>query len=73
MQKRRKNLTKAKLKSLFDYQHFEENSRLRKVIDDTHRRLEALELTDDDLDLVAAAGVQDEPKSKKPGDKPHDG
>ena len=66
-------MTKAKLKRLFDYQHFEENSRLQKVIDDTHRRLDALELTDDDLNLVAAAGVKDEPKSKKPGEKTHDG
>ena len=62
-------MTKEKLKSLFDFQHFEGNSKLQKVIDVTHRRLEALELTDDELDLVAAAGVQDEPKPKKPGDK----
>ena len=63
-------MTKAKLKILFDFQHFEENTSLQKVIEDTHRRVKALELTDDELNLVAAAGVQDEPKSKKTGDKP---
>lgn len=66
-------MTEAKLKSLFDFQRFENNKKLQRVIDNTHRRVEARELTDDELDLVAAAGVPDEQSSRKPGDKRHDG
>ena len=63
-------MTKATLRSLFDFQRFEENARLRKVIDATHSRVEARELTDDELDRVAAAGAPEAQASKKPGDHP---
>ena len=43
-----------KLKSLFDFQRFENNPRLAKVIKDTECYAE--ELSDDDLFMVAAAG-----------------
>ena len=63
-------MTTSKLNRLFDFQRFEGNARLQKVIDDTHRRLEARELNDDELDLVAAAGAPDAQASKKPGEHP---
>lgn len=44
-----------KLKSLFDYQKFEKNSRLEKLISETENRY-ARELSDDDLSFVNAAG-----------------
>lgn len=44
-----------KLKKLFDYQRFEQNDRLAKLIGETEARQTA-ELFDEDLELVAAAG-----------------
>ena len=44
-----------KLKKLFDYQRFEKNERLEKIIKETESRY-AAELSDDDLSLVNAAG-----------------
>ena len=44
-----------KLKKLFDYQRFEKNERLEKIIKETESRYEG-ELSDDDLSLVNAAG-----------------
>ena len=41
--------------SLFDYQHFENNARLAKLIGETESRY-ARELSDEDLSLVNAAG-----------------
>ena len=61
-------MTTAKLSMLFDYQRFEKNARLQKVIDEAHRRIEARELDDDEIDQVAAAGAPDAAKPKKPGD-----
>lgn len=46
-----------KLKNMFDYQKFEKNSRLEKLISDTESRY-ARELTDDDLVMVNAAGEE---------------
>ena len=43
------------LKKLFDYQRFEQNERLEKLIRETGNRY-AAELSDDDLLLVNAAG-----------------
>lgn len=64
-------MTKTKLRNLFEYQHFEGNPRLQKLIDDVHRRIEERELTDDELGFVAAAGVVDGSektgKNKMPG------
>ncbi len=44
-----------KLKKLFDYQRFEKNEKLEKLIRETESRY-AGELSDDDLTLVNAAG-----------------
>ena len=44
-----------KLKKLFEYQKFEQNDRLAKLIAETESR-QAAELSDDDLTFVAAAG-----------------
>ena len=44
-----------KLKKLFDYQRFEKNERLEKIIEETESRYKG-ELSDDDLAFVAAAG-----------------
>ncbi|MBQ0037200.1 MAG: hypothetical protein KBS74_00850 [Clostridiales bacterium] len=44
-----------KLKKLFDYQRFEKNEKLEKLIQETEIRY-AVELSDDDLSLVNAAG-----------------
>ncbi len=66
-------MTTAKLSRLFDYQRFEKNARLQRVIDEAHRRTGARELDDDELDQVAAAGVTDAQTSKKPGDHGYDG
>ena len=63
-------MTNAQLSRLFDFQRFEKNARLQKIIDDTHRRVEARELDDEEIDQVAAAGAPDAAKPKKPGDLP---
>ncbi|MDO4811274.1 MAG: hypothetical protein Q3985_04940 [Eubacteriales bacterium] len=44
-----------KLKKLFEYQKFEQNERLAKLIAETEARQPA-EISDDDLEMVAAAG-----------------
>lgn len=43
------------LRQLFDYQHFEQNSKLGAVISESKARYESA-LTDDELDCVSAAG-----------------
>ncbi len=50
-----------KLRALFDYQKFEKNADLQSVIDSVHARYSstARMLTDDEADLVAAAGMPD--------------
>ena len=63
-------MTTANLSKLFEFQRFEANTRLQKVIDEVHRRFdEARELTDGELDQIAAAGIKDVQASKKPGDQ----
>lgn len=44
-----------KLKSMFEFQRFQNNPRLAKMIQETEQRY-AGELSDEDLDFVAAAG-----------------
>ena len=56
-----------KLKALFDYQKFEGNPALREVIDSTHSRYAVQELSMDEMELVAAAGVPQNPAQKKSG------
>ena len=56
-----------KLKSLFEYQRFEQNSRLAKLIAETEARQTA-ELSDEALELVAAAGnIFEQNSSEKNG------
>ena len=51
--------TEQKLKKLFDFQKFENNSRLEKLIKETEAESSGVELSDDELSLVNAAGVTD--------------
>ncbi|MBO4902788.1 MAG: hypothetical protein J5518_08340 [Lachnospiraceae bacterium] len=44
-----------KLRELFEFQKFEQNQKLNKVIQDTESRYPQ-ELTEDELEMVAAAG-----------------
>lgn len=49
-----------KLKAMFDYQRFEPNDRLSRLIDDTESRYMSMnELSDSDLELVSAAAMTD--------------
>lgn len=50
-----------KLKALFDFQKYEQNADLQKIIDQVHARYNsrAQLLEDDDVEFVNAAGVQD--------------
>ena len=54
-----------KLKSMFEFQRFQNNPRLAKMIQETEQRY-AGELSDEDLDFVAAAGefTSDEEENK---------
>ena len=58
-----------KLSLLFDYQKFEQNAELQRVIDSVYARLPSRKLSDDEADLVAAAGL---PGSALPRKKPRD-
>lgn len=49
-----------RLRALFDYQRFEKNAHLERLINETESRY-AMELSDDDLDMLNAAGVPDMP------------
>lgn len=54
-----------KLKQLFDFQRFSENERLAGLIRETENRYESVELSDDSLSRVAAAGEVVLPKEAK--------
>ena len=54
-----------KLKRLLDYQRFEKNEKLEKLIRETESRY-AKELSDDDLSLVSAAGEETSPAEEPP-------
>ena len=53
------------LKSLFDYQRFEQQPELQKVIDSVHARYSMRELNLDELEYVAAAGPLEYSPDKK--------
>ena len=55
------------LKQLFDYQRFEGNQDLQKVIDSVHAKYAVRKLSMDDLEYVAAAGtpVNQDPQKKQ--------
>ena len=57
-------MNESKLYQAFDLHRFAPNPRLQRVIDRTHARVAARELSDEELDFVAAAGPIDE--AKKP-------
>ena len=59
----------GKLKALFDYQKCEGNSALQSVIDSVHSRYAVKELSLDEMEWVAAAGIPE----TKPEDKDHKG
>ena len=44
------------LTSLFDFQRFEKNRELQSIIDEVEQKYGVTEMTDDELDLLAAAG-----------------
>ena len=46
-----------KISMLFDYQKFDKNADLQAVINAVHARYNARKLTDDEAELVAAAGM----------------
>lgn len=53
--KKEGNVMERKLKALFDFQKFEQNKRLSKMIDEANSSTDG-ELDDEDLSFVAAAG-----------------
>ena len=56
-------IMEKKLKMLFDYQRFEQNEKLEKLIQETENRY-AKELSEEDLSLVSAAGeIKEEQKT----------
>ncbi len=57
------NMTESALRKLFDYQLFQRNEKLERIIYETKSRY-PVELTDDQLGFVAAAGTPDEKKEK---------
>ena len=58
-------MIESKLNQAFDLHRFAPNQRLQRVIDRTHARMAARELSDEELDFVAAAGTTDQAKAKK--------
>lgn len=54
-----------KLKTLFDFQRFQKNPRLASLIENTEKKY-SNELSDDDLELVNAAGDPALQMKKKP-------
>ena len=61
------------LKSVFDFQKFEGNSDLQKVIDSTHSRYAVRELNMDEMEWVSAAGIPEgiNRKTGKDADNKH--
>ena len=62
-----------RISMLFDFQKFEKNADLQAVIDAVHARYTARKLTDDEAELVAAAGTPEAAlKRKQPKDEWHE-
>ena len=53
------------LKGLFDFQKFEGNTALQRVIDSVHARYAVRELDLDDLEWVSAAGIVEKDPRKE--------
>ena len=58
-----------KLKALFDLQKFDGNRDLQQVIDSVHAKYAVRELSLDDIEYVAAAGVPELQNKRKNGEK----
>ena len=58
-----------KLKALFDLQKFDGNRDLQQVIDSVHAKYAVRELSLDDMEYVAAAGVPELQDKRKNGEK----
>ncbi len=58
-----------KLSALFDFQKFDGNADLQRVIDSVHARYSVRELTDDELGWVNAAGMPNRVPDKKDPEK----
>ncbi len=58
-----------KLKQLFGYQAFAGNPELQQVIDSVHAKYAARELSLDEMEMVAAAGIPDPQQIKKDEEK----
>lgn len=59
-------MIESKLAQAFDLHRFAPNPRLQRVVDRAHARMAARELSDEELEFVAAAGPIDE--AKRPED-----
>ena len=59
-------MTEKQLFRAFDFQRFAGNARLQAVIDAAHARCAARELTDEELDEVAAGVPEPEKKPENP-------
>ena len=57
-------MNERKLSQVFDFQRFQQNARLAALISNVESRY-AAEVSDDDLELVSAAGVPDINKDEK--------
>lgn len=57
-----------KLKKLFEFQRFEKNAKLEALIAETRERYDAA-LSDDDLEMVAAAGEKTAEYVEPPADQ----
>ena len=55
-------MTEKTLYQAFDLQRFAPNARLRRVIEASHARMSARELSDEELEYVSAAGAPEPPK-----------
>ncbi len=58
-----------KLTKMFDYQKFEKNADLERLIDSVHSRYGIRELSMDDMEMVSAAGVPDLPLKESKEDR----
>ena len=58
-----------KLEALFDLQKFDGNRDLQQVIDSVHAKYAVRELSLDDMEYVAAAGVPELQNKQKNGEK----
>ena len=58
-----------KLFRLFDYQKFEGNSDLQKIIDETHARIQARSLSLEEMEWVNAAGEPTPPVKAEDKDR----